>query len=163
MNNCFNRFAVSPLQRFNAEFVRDSMWPSVPPKRVVHRLQYFRAHLNNGDPSDYTTDPEKIKEVDCKTIACFGGWVAVNPYFRSLGVYPDKEGTPCMALAPLRRRVGGTGVPVSAGRVSEELFGDYNLFNSRDSYYERSGSDHAVVMRRIKKLIAGTYVSHRET
>lgn len=139
--------AVSQLQRFNAEFVRDSMWPSVPPKRVICKLARFRGRLNNGNPDDYTSDPVKIKEIDCKTIACFGGWVALNPYFQSLGVRSDQYGAPYMQDI------------LHAAQVSGELFGDYNLFNRRS--YEERGSDHTVVMKRIKKLIDETYVIFR--
>lgn len=141
-----NNFGVTALQRFNAEFVRDTMWPSVPPERVIYRLAAFRGRLRNGDCRKYTTDSEQIKNIDCKTIACFGGWVAINPYFQSLGVYPGSEGEPCMR---------GCSRP---SEVSYKLFGDHELFYLRENNERGHEHDHKVVMRRIKKLISESFV-----
>lgn len=145
------KIRITRLQRFNAEFVRDSMWPAVPPDRVVHELNVFRARLNNGDPSDYTIVSARHK-VDCKTVACFGGWLALNPYFQSLGVTPDTVGAPYMSDRACRWSSRN-----SIEAVSKKLFGAFDLFAMRRP--KERGTDHEVVMKRIKRLIRTSFVT----
>lgn len=134
---------VTPQQRANALFARDVMWPSVPPANVVPKLAGWRY--------------ARSKAVSCQTRACFGGWVAVHPFFREQGVYAGESGEPLMY-----------GV-VAPSRVAERLFGDWRLFSIRrggflDSFYDQEPepegiSDHEIVARRLEHLLANSIVT----
>lgn len=73
----------------------------------------------------------------CGSAACFGGWVAQDPYFQAMGIKPDLIG------APTR---GGEGT----GRISENLFGDFWMFDPRQEE-ERDGTDKQIILRRLEK------------
>lgn len=131
---------VTQQQRDNALFARDVMWPSIPDENIIAKLSTWRRRRNNGDPNDYGfVVPRKV---DCKTVACFGGWIAANPYFKAQGVRADSEGAPVM---------GGR------ASVAQALFGDsaLGLFATNTT---GTRSDRDEVTRRLTALINSTVV-----
>ena len=76
----------------------------------------------------------------CGSAACFGGWVAVHPFFQAQGVKQDKEdGAPRMRRAPY------------AQQVSNRLFGCDSLFEA--SFYRGGRSEKQEVLWRIKNRL----------
>lgn len=112
--------------------LRDALvwWPTVPEANVD--LSSWR----DSDTPPYT----------CNTIACFGGWCAVQPLLVAQGVTPQSwSGAPVMQDDDGYGGLGPSGVAI-------ELFGDREMFYARGSHRhdKRKGSDHAAVTRRIK-------------
>lgn len=144
-----DKTVVTKQQRKNAVFVRDVMWPSIPKKNVIHDLESWRGRRNNGDTSDYREDNKSLRKLDCKTVACLGGWVAVSPYFKKQGVEPNFMGVPIIKDKSGEERF-------IAHEAAWQLFGDHDLFDSRKDH--EKGSDWKIAMKRIKKLIRETRV-----
>lgn len=151
----YDRRIVTEQQRKNAEFALRKMWPAVPEKNVISRLCTWRGRRKNGDPGSFTCldqlPPELVDVVDCKTVACFGGWVAVNPYFNEQGVQPDYKGAPIIIAD---KEYFDTIVDVDL--VCSVLFGVPYLFIPRKE--SEKGSDHKVVSNRLRTLIKNSVV-----
>ncbi len=91
------------------------MWETVPPENVAPRLGFWRDGF--GDPHAGQKKPPT-----CGTVACFGGWLAWWPAFRAQGVEAWDGGAPYLTWAS----------QPWAYMVSRELFGDDDMFDSRD-------------------------------
>jgi hypothetical protein len=110
------------------------MWETVPPENVYPELGDWRDGLAGG----------LSRRPTCKTVACFGGWCAHWPKFRAQGLRADYWlGAP---------KLRNTKEPFE---VADIIFGDAGLFNTRSSSERLSdATDHAIVMNRLKKLLA---------
>jgi hypothetical protein len=102
-------------------------WKTVPEKSVD-----LSSWVDDGTPP-YT----------CNTIACFGGWCAVQPKLVAQGVYPDDEGCP------------RTDDECWPSAVAKTLFGDSRIFAMRCGHLADpcKGSDHTAVTARIKAAL----------
>ncbi len=115
-------------QRNNTLYALHEMWPGVAPDKVVEKLSTWR------------------RGGGCGTTACFGGWVAVDPYFKAQGIWANLGGAP---MEP----------DVSRDRYADNLlFGDDNIFTVRgchaaDINFDRNGTDHALVTNRLQWLL----------
>lgn len=115
-----------------------AMMEDLPNSALVAGLYCWRAEKRSGfEQYDEDIDDEQLLH-RCGSAACFGGWVAVHPYFRKLGVRPGKQGEPKME-----------------GRlvwdVARDLFGDSNMFDANCE--GGNWNDRAVVLRRIKDAL----------
>lgn len=88
-----------------------------------------------NDELRYSCDAGKSPEpkrngMDCGAVGCFGGWVAVTPYFKKLGVECDSDGSPTMKPGPndYQYSYGGR---LYADGVSNKIFGQPGLFDSQ--------------------------------
>lgn len=110
--------------------LRDALvwWKTVPKENV--NLDTWR---DSGTPP-YT----------CNTIACFGGWCAVQPLLVAQGVFPDGNGIPQME---------GINWPAN---VALRIFGDYFLFSAHGCHPADGDtrSHHKCVTKRIKAALA---------
>ena len=131
------KILVSVRQRANALEALNVMWPSVPVKNVAPSLYFWRDGRTN--------------EVDCGTVACFGGWCALYPKFREQGVAALLYGTPVLLI--------GGEVREGPHGVAEFLFGDASIFNMVPELNLSKAASHAVVKKRLQDLIAGSKVS----
>lgn len=117
------------------------MWPSVPEANVAVALKYWQE-------KPWTEHCTADTKATCGTIACFGGWVALYPYFQAQGVFPNPvNGAPMMP-------------PLAGSEVAEFLFGDADLFRTRGAHRADSGffgTDHELVTNRLKYAL-----SHKE-
>ena len=92
--------------------------------------------------------PEKftkgLSSWTCGSAACFGGWVAVHPFFKKQGVVRvSEDGSPTF--------IGS--LYGAASEVSRSLFGSYVLFDYR-AWGELPGlSDKQVVLYRLKRAL----------
>lgn len=75
----------------------------------------------------------------CGAIGCFGGWIAVDKFFRAQGVHQNAVGQPVIV---------GNEWPKD---ISERLFGDRNLFDAREDH-ER-GPEKDIILRRLKDAL----------
>lgn len=137
------KIRVTPQQRANARFARDVMWPSIPPENVAPKLGFWAKRLNGRRLVPHIAHPVRI--ATCGTIACFGGWVAQNPYFQAQGVRPSDDGLPMMTT--------GTATHYGSG-VAFMLFGDAFLFE----YANDPGPAHQIVTERLDELIKGSVI-----
>lgn len=140
---------VSKQQRANALEARDVMWPSIPPENVARRLEYW--FCDPSTPWDVALAEVRSPPGGCGTTACFGGWCALWPAFRAQGLRNDDAGAPFMV-----------GPGMAGENPSTMLFGDSLLFVRRGSYARSdhlfSGTDHALVTRRLDALIRNSEV-----
>lgn len=125
---------VTRKQRDNALYARDVMWPSIKPENVSRRLMEWR----------------------CGAAACFGGWVAMYPFFKAQGIFPSCEGAPLLAA--------------KSDRVDGQyfLFGIDTIFGPRngimdglvfgDKRVKEDITDHQLVTRRLDWLIEKSIV-----
>lgn len=109
----------------NLKYALEVMWPKVDPATVL------------------------LTEWRCGTYACFGGHVAVDPYFKALGVWPGHVGAPYMDLGPDQ---------IGPERVGKRLFDDEDIFRSRffhpaDPHRESGMPDHEIVRRRLEHAL----------
>lgn len=92
---------------------------------------------------------KKLEGWRCGSTACFGGWCAVWPKFQAQGLSPGAEGIPMLDGA----------INVDADDV---LFGDRNLFNSRDCHPADEDcddeTDHELVTHRLQWLLENSEV-----
>jgi hypothetical protein len=109
--------------------VAEAMMRGIPNRFIYPRLGDWIRGTN-----------EELCELKCGAAACFGGWVVQHPHFRKQGVRQDSDGSPTMPNASW------------ASSVSEELFGDSNLFNSRE-LSEGPGTDKEIVLKRIRRAL----------
>jgi hypothetical protein len=124
-------------QRKNTLEALNVMWPSVPPENVYPAL------------GDWREGNSKKRRPNCRTIACFGGWCAWWPHFKSQGIGPDEDGAP-------KTRAGG-----SEMEASQLLFGWEHAFRwSGGAEPDRNfrGTDHELVTHRLKWLLANSKV-----
>lgn len=155
-----DKIKVTAQQRANAIEALTVMWPSVPPENVVGNLCAFRYGLDRfGNAVHFKS------KVDCKALACFGGWVVCWPAFMAQGAYADDVGYP---------HLRGDKINDGAYGVARHLFGLAELFHPRSSMWkvieefgpntvwgfeqDTSVSDHEVVKRRLKWLIKNSEV-----
>lgn len=87
-------------------------------------------------------------DTECGTIACFGGWCAIDPYFQSLGVSLHKAG----------RYPVIEDLYLYDFEVSNYLFGEEELFQPRHAYTEftdstRDMSDREIAIRRVTQRL----------
>lgn len=151
---------VTQQQRDNALYALNVMWPAVPPQAVAPALECWNIVAKQAGVSVWPvpaadisklSEPEKLSgnTPHCGTFACFGGFVAVDPYFVALGV----------------ERHPSSGAPqykgLTAYNAAQALFGECYLFEPRGLYPtdRLEESDHEVVTLRLKALIAGSEVS----
>jgi hypothetical protein len=89
--------------------VATAMMYDIGPKKLVADLGAF----SNGNMKTYGPN-------HCRSAACFGGWVAICPYFKAQGVTRERysDGSPTM-----RSRKGGKSHNLSAYDVPVRLFG----------------------------------------
>lgn len=135
------KIEVTPQQRANALEALKVMWPSVPDENVYRELAWWRAGASHGAP-------------DCGTVACFGGWCAWWPAFQAQGIVAHASGAPS---TPSGSGTFGT---------SQFLFGQEDMFAPRDGHPadktaggdQYKGSDHALVLRRLRWLIRNSKV-----
>lgn len=135
------KIKVTAQQRANAVEALTVMWPSVPAANVAHKLSTWRAYNEerNGPPT-------------CGTHACFGGWCAWWPSFRTQGVTSDSTGAPVMGRA-------------IDGGVARKLFGAKFLFDYRSFLRAHRAdhntellTDHELVTHRLQWLIDNSEV-----
>jgi hypothetical protein len=134
------KIKVTAQQRTNAIEARDVMWPSVPPENVYENL----LHFGNGFGD---VMPEKV---DCKTVACFGGWCAIWPEFARQGMVVVR-GIPCFG--------GHFGVDAAIGLFGAGIFAVRGRFQ-HDDRFQLGGwiTDHELVTRRLNWLIENSEV-----
>lgn len=101
--------------------VAQAMMQDIPGRHVYPRL--FNWSRGN------------VEKQTCGSAACFGGYVAIHPYFKKQGVSKDADGAPKMR-----------GIPWAAD-VAARLFGDETLFEYQKPWEE--GPAKKVVLRRI--------------
>lgn len=93
---------------------------------------------------------KKGKTKECGAVGCFGGWVAAMPYFRRKGVRRDTDdGAPVMRTP--------YGALMLASEVSNELFGDPNMFfamHESSKYGDEGDSPKKAILRRIDIRLA---------
>jgi hypothetical protein len=112
-------------------------WRSIPDENIVSNLMNWQEF----DPRLRATQIPT-----CNTIACFGGWVALMPEFREMGVKVSEGGSPYM-------RRGGH-VVYFDWCVADHLFGDSRLFQPKTVTEQLlRESDRQVVIHRIKRRI----------
>lgn len=104
-------------------------------------LGFFSEEKSNGK-----TKKPSIKHT-CGSVACIGGWIAVLPYFKNLGIGRNLDGSPEFQML---------GIQPSAA-ASYYLFGD-SLFASRSDKEctkpkLESKSDREIAIHRLKKRI----------
>lgn len=116
-----------------------AMMEDLPNSALVAGLFCWRANKRKDfDQYDEEIDDKQLLH-RCGSAACFGGWVAVHPYFRKLGVRPGKSGEPAME-------------GMLVWDVAHDLFGDSNMFDANCG--GGNGNDRAVVLQRIKNALA---------
>ncbi len=122
----------TPTQRANTLYALDVMWARVKDYQVTSGLSFWAT--------------------PCSTTACFGGHVAMDPYFQAQGVSPALgSGAPIM-----------TDPDMGACSISQHLFGDPSLFGPRGACDADPGppaSDHEVVRQRLQWLLANSGVA----
>ena len=138
----------------------EARWREVPAANVVERLEVWRADWESRD---------SVLPVSCGTVACFGGWVAVMPYFMSLGVYPNNDGEPTISK-PYMETVtevthpgissgfkqaafkyswhSGSGKTATLSNLDKVLFGDGTLFDP-DTSCSGHKKAHGIVTKRL--------------
>lgn len=140
-----DKIQVTAQQRANAIEARDIMWPSVSEKNVDRDLEDWRV----GESS--TAAPS------CNSIACFGGWVEWYPKFRQQ--IPEgclKGGWSWSSVVELFHGPLPT-MRISDGsqRMLPEIVNTRGYFPSDIGF---TGSDHALVLRRLNWLIENSEV-----
>lgn len=96
--------------------------------------------------------PEKVLLNQCGTAACFGGWVAVHPYFKRQGVNRSNDGAPFYGWRTAAGEIDFDKEWASASAVARDLFGDEDIFDSMGGDYAHSPKK--VVKGRLKTALA---------
>lgn len=114
--------------------VAQAMMQDIPARHVTKQLSDWR----KGDAED-------VQELKCGTAACFGGWVALHPYFQKQGIRAEMwSGSPYSYRTPFS----------GAFDCSEMLFGEPFMFNSREDFEgSPADSDKTIVLQRIKNAL----------
>lgn len=130
-------------------------WATVPSENVNEGLDIWRSFLWK-----YT----KGYPMDCKSIACAGGWLPAMDHFRNLGVYSTDSGAPVMGFKDLEKLPVPqlTFLEISNSRwgrgevepfdLSHVLFGSNSLFIPRWEPLSE-GSDKKVVEYRFRRQL----------
>jgi len=135
-----SKIRVTQQQRDNLLDALNVMWPSVPPDNVAPNLYTF---IEGG----------YAKDIDCGTVACFGGWCSAWPAFISQGVEREIDGVPFMGKSYPARKIGL--------EVASVLFG-YSIFSVRGGCQADDdfiGTDHALVTNRMQWLLENSEVA----
>jgi len=133
-----SKIRVTQQQRDNLLDALNVMWPSVPPDNVAPNLYTF---IEGGYE----------KDIDCGTVACFGGWCSVWPNYKKQGAFLSTGGIP--------RYQGAAGRDFGTG-VARLLFGDM-VFNIRGDHCVDigfKGTDHDLITKRLQWLLDNSVV-----
>lgn len=103
-------------------------WKIIPEENIVKNL------------AEWQTNVPVTATSTCNTIACAGGWCALMPEFKAMGVRPTTTGMPVLG-----QYMGDS--------LADFLFGDAHLFARRQLPEEEIGTAHEVVTRRFMRVV----------
>lgn len=102
-----------------------AMVEAMPNRAFMRHLKWF------------TNDAMMKNPHDCGSIGCFGGWIAVEPYFQKIGVQRTSWGAPLL------------GEECSMKFTSRILFGDSSMFD--ECYGELTEKE--IILARIRRAL----------
>lgn len=131
--------------------VAQAMIDELPTAALYPRLaDWGNNELRTACRLDTPIEPKRDANHECGAVGCFGGWVAVTPYFKKQGVTCDEGGAPSMKAGP-GDEYNYSGKLYGDG-VSKKLFGDPGLFDSQ-RITEHGLSAREVINKRIKNAL----------
>lgn len=124
-------------------------------KEFIETLEEDSVNLNVFNETGNDGPQKPNVEHTCGSVACIGGWVAVMPHFKKMGIKRDKEDGSPMIKRP--KKHGYDTYDNGSSNASEMLFGVKDMFHGRSDKEERGRmadmSDREIALKRIKKRL----------
>lgn len=138
----------------NVELFKDAIAiiEGIPADRLD--LEGWQHNLNDFNPKTV----RKPHKITCGTIACAGGWLALNPVMRRHGLRADKEGAPVLKNGTQEERRDSYLALATLFDISEIEAENLFTYRKEEGHWKRS--DKQVWLKRAYKLLAKYEAKH---